>query len=132
MECQYTPSPSEPVVVTAEVDASNAILLQRRCTHDAGFNCYVEVCGLEGRLGVALEHFRDGEEFCVSCPLERVSALALLVPSRAVPTFMVLLVSFIPRATIWSLCTRTHPTGVSLTVSAFSPWFRVSVSRVVL
>ena len=69
---QYTPIPTKPLVATAIVHGSDAVLPQRRCAHDARLDGDVEVGLFENAGGVRGEELGEGEEFGVAGSLGEV------------------------------------------------------------
>lgn len=57
---------SKAVICTAEVNTSDAILLECRGTHHTRFHGYIQVGRLQYGFWMALKYFCDGEEFGVS------------------------------------------------------------------
>lgn len=63
MNGQNTTGASKSVIGTAKVHTSDPVLPEGRGTHDTGLDSHVEIGGLESSLGIALEHFCNGQEF---------------------------------------------------------------------
>ena len=65
MHVQYRATTSESVVGTAKVDVSNSDLTKCAGTHDAWFDCDVQICRFEYFCGVCLEDLIDRTELSV-------------------------------------------------------------------
>ena len=65
MNVQYRATASESIIRAAKVDFANSELTKCTGTHDAWFNCHVQICRLEDFGGVSLKNVIDRTELSV-------------------------------------------------------------------
>jgi hypothetical protein len=69
MNRQYAANTPEPHIMSSHEDTPDPVLSKGRRTHNARLDCDIEVGLPDGRLGIGLEHFCDGEKFGMACAL---------------------------------------------------------------
>ena len=109
---QYRTTTSESVIRTAKVDFSDSELTKCTGTHDAWFNCHIQICRFEYFGGVCLENVIDRAEFSMFDSLS-LSIYKITCDWRRYITDRDLFVWFMPRPMILLECTNMQPTGVS-------------------